>query len=176
MGKKKNQRKEGRREREGKGREGKQAASLIREEERQRKERGRKGRKSLSVVWCFLFKHVDFAREMLGVSLTSPLACTLIYRELLQMWTLCTILGVALVAYRYTVLGALSSHQIGLSVVCLLEFWQCLIFVTCFLLWKTCFGIVYIYLSSLRVFKFPTSPDKVRHVTNRSWIDEQSGS
>jgi hypothetical protein len=45
--------KEGRREREGKGREGKQAASLIREEERQRKERGRKGRKSLSVVWCF---------------------------------------------------------------------------------------------------------------------------
>ena len=70
------------------------------------KRKGRKGGKGLYLLFGLLFEQIGIAK----VSLVVSLICMCVKQ--LQMWTLCTSIGIAFGGtYRDTVFGALSRHK-----------------------------------------------------------------
>ena len=66
------------------------------EEERRRKEEERQGGQGPFVVWGYLlFEQMGIAKVSLGVSLISSLACRQLCANKRQVWTVCTIIGIA---------------------------------------------------------------------------------
>ena len=107
-GTEKERKKKGKGEGQGKGKgKGKEKEKA---KERAKKERTKKWKRSKGSL-CglgLLFEQMGIAK----VSLISPLACMQLCTKQLQMWTLCTIIGIAFGGpYRYTVFGALSRYK-----------------------------------------------------------------